>query len=157
MKIKSLLLNLATALALLTAPGFSFGQGTPAPVEDPSATTITSDKLQLDLNSGKGLFMGTVKVVNPRFEMDAKEVEVYFSKGRKPMRFVAKGDVNIRHGDRTAIARQAEYLVSEKKIVLTGEPVVTQKENRVTGNKIIIYPESDRMDVEGRTTVKLFP
>lgn len=123
---------------------------------DAKATTINSEKFQLDLAKGRGIFVGKVQAVDPHFTLHADEMTVFFSKDNKPERFVAKGQVTIENGNRTTTSQQAEYILSEKKLTLTGDPVVMQNQNRVTGSVIIIYPDSDRMDVQGRTAVRLF-
>jgi lipopolysaccharide export system protein LptA len=72
-------------------------------------------------------------------------------------RLVARGNVKIKQGaDRSATCREAEYNVAEKRLRLTGDPVVMQNQNRVTGTVITIYPENDRMEVDGRSRVQFF-
>lgn len=117
-------------------------------------TNISSDSFQLDLSKREGIFSGNVEVTSARFNLKAKELVMFLGEDSKPERFVARGDVSIQSGDRAAIARQAEYDLIEKKITLTGDPAVKQGGNRVSGNSIIIYPENDRMDVIGRTSLR---
>jgi lipopolysaccharide export system protein LptA len=122
------------------------------------ATTITSDTLSLDLSKKEGIFSGSVKAVDPKFELAADELIIYFDGDNKPERLVAKGNVTIRQTDKTSSSRQAEYIVAERKIVLTGNPVVSQGANRVSGNTITIFQDSEQMKVEGgRTTAIFFP
>jgi len=129
---------------------------TPAPGKDETVTTtINSDTLQLDLAKGEGFFSGKVHVTSPKFDMTSDEMTVIFGKDGKPQKFIAKGNINMTNGDRTGTSHMAEYDVAEKKITMTGDPVVTQQQNRVTGTTIVIYPETDRMDVTGRTTVHI--
>lgn len=141
---------------LLTGAFAQAQSATPAASDEANATTITSERLQLDLAKGEGVFLGKVKVSSLKFTMTSDEMSVLFSKEGKPVKFIAKGQVVIVNETRNASSRQAEYDVAEKKITLTGEPVVTQQQNRVTGNSIVIYPDSDRMDVNGRSTVRIF-
>jgi lipopolysaccharide export system protein LptA len=129
-----------------------------APAEPASgATTINSDTFRLDLVKKEGVFLGNVVMKDNRFELKSKELVIYFDANNKPERVVAKGDVTIQQGDKTTSSRQAEFITAEKKIVLTGDPQVTQKQNKMSGTTITIFPESDRMDVQGRTTVQIFP
>jgi len=122
------------------------------------ATTITSDSLSLDLSKKEGTFSGSVKAVDPKFELNSDELIIYFDKDNKPERLVAKGNVAIKQADKTTSSRQAEYIIAERKIVLTGDPVVSQGPNRVNGNTITIYQDSEKMTVEGgRSTVKFYP
>jgi lipopolysaccharide export system protein LptA len=121
------------------------------------SATVSSDSFKLDLQNKQGLFSGKVHVQDPRFELDAEEMIVFFTKDDKLERLVAKGKVRIKHGqDRSAVCKEAEYIIAEKKIKLTGDPVVSQGENRLTGNAIVIYPDTDRMEVDGRSKVQFF-
>ena len=130
----------------------------PAKKETAPATTITSDTLSLDLSKKQGTFSGNVKAVDPKFELSADELIIYFDKDNKPERLVATGNVQIKQSDKNTSSRQAEYIVAEKKIVLTGDPVVSQGPNKISGNTITIYQDSEKMTVEGgRTKAVIFP
>ena len=153
MKKTLLLLLIASATTLAQDPQ---PQKTPDKDKPIAPTTIMSEKFQLDIPSHKGLFLGKVQVSASNFELTASEATVHLNTEGKPQKFIARGDVKIQRGDRTATARQAEYIVSEQKIILTGDPVVMEKQNRITGNTITIYPETERMDVEGRSTVQIY-
>lgn len=120
------------------------------------ATTITSDSLSLDLSKKEGTFSGNVKAVDPKFELNSDELIIYFDKDNKPERLVAKGNVTIKQADKNTSSRQAEYVVAERKIILTGDPAVSQGPNKVSGNTITIYQDSEKMTVEGGRTKALF-
>lgn len=120
-------------------------------------TTITSEQFNLDLTNHKGTFVGKVKVDNADFQMTSNEAIVYLTPDNKPERFVANGDIKLDSGERHATARQAEYFMAEKKVILTGEPTVMEKQNKVTGNSITIYPSAQKMEVAGRSTIQIFP
>jgi len=148
-----LTLLLAASAVSLTA------QTQPAAAADPAAkgTQVVSDAFRLNLSKKEGLFTGNVRVTDPGYTLEAEELTVYFTQDNKMERLVARGNVKIKQGaDRAATCREAEYNVAEKRIRLTGEPVVMQNQNRVTGTVITIYPESDRMDVDGRSKVQFF-
>ncbi|MFZ5807411.1 MAG: LptA/OstA family protein [Verrucomicrobiota bacterium] len=145
-------------LGILAAASQAYTQTpAPKPADNTQPTTITSDQFQLDLSGRKGTFLGKVHVEGPNFQLTANEASVFLSAANKPEKFVATGDIKIQHGTRTATARQAEYDMSQQKITLTGEPIVMEKQNRVTGQTIIIYPATERMDVTGRSSVQIFP
>lgn len=122
-----------------------------------SATTITSDSFRLALSKREGIFMGNVVLKDSRFEMTADRMVVTFDDKNTVSSLTATGEVTIRQGGRMTTSRQAEYIVSEKKLVLTGDPVVMQDQNRIAGTVITIFPEEDRMEVSGgRSTVQIF-
>lgn len=144
----------------LLLPLMAVAQTTPTTETTPSkeetnTTTINSDKLQLDFSKGEGFFSGKVHVTSQKFDMTSEEMTVIFSKDNKPEKFIARGNVNITSGNRVGTSHVAEYVIADKKITMTGDPVVTQLQNRVTGTTIVIYPDTDRMDVTGRTTVHI--
>ncbi|MEM9399025.1 MAG: lipopolysaccharide transport periplasmic protein LptA [Verrucomicrobiota bacterium] len=124
--------------------------------EEETETTITSDNFKLDLAEKQGVFSGKVVVVHPRFELKAEEIIVFFTDGNKISRMLAKGNVKIDQVDKSSESREAEYFVTDKKIILSGNPVVMQGENQVSGNTITLFPDSDKMEVEGRSKVQFF-
>ncbi|MDX6765677.1 MAG: LptA/OstA family protein [Candidatus Methylacidiphilales bacterium] len=130
----------------------------PAPASDvPAGTQVASDSFRLNLEKKEGVFSGNVKVADKSFNLESEELIVYFAADNKLERLVARGNVRIKAGPtRSSTSREAEYLVAEKKIKLTGDPVVMQNQNRVTGTVITMYPDSDRMDVDGRSKVTFF-
>ncbi|GAB4249054.1 MAG: hypothetical protein OHK005_15740 [Candidatus Methylacidiphilales bacterium] len=149
----------AWAQDLPTDPLVETAGPTPAVAKEAAgqATIITSDMFQLDTSENQGTFTGNVKVVDPNFELSADELVIFFSEGNQLERLVARGNVNIRQGNRASLSRQAEYLIAEKKITLTGDPTVTEGRNQITGTKITIYQDREKMDVEGRSRVQFFP
>ena len=120
-------------------------------------TIVDSDTFKLDLAQHTGLFIGNVHVIDAAFELTADEMTLHFDKDNKIERMLARGNINIKQGDKqSATSREAEYTVVDKKLKLTGSPVVQQGDNKVTGNVINLYPGSDRMDVEGRSKVRFY-
>jgi lipopolysaccharide export system protein LptA len=153
-------LRAAALLVLLAfAPAVLHAQTTPARAAEPveKGTQVVSDSFRLNLEKKEGVFTGNVRVTDATFNLESEELVVYFTANNKMDRLVARGNVKIKQGaDRAATCREAEYNVAEKRIRLTGEPVVMQNQNRVTGTVITIYPENDRMDVDGRSKVQFF-
>ncbi|CAF0694000.1 LptA/OstA family protein [Candidatus Methylacidithermus pantelleriae] len=123
---------------------------------NPNATVITSEAFQLDMGKHEGLFTGNVLLMGNNLRMKSSDLTVYFdASGKQVERLVARGNVEIEQGNRVARASQAEYIVSEDKLVLTGSPELVQDKNRLTGSTITIYRSSDRMEVDGRSRVVL--
>ncbi len=161
---KPTLLLTAALAAVLASPSLLQAQSrpgtTPAPVIDTAAATagtqVTSDNFRLNLGQREGIFSGNVRVADAVFELESEEMTVYFAEDNSVQRLVARGNVRIKQGEtRSTTSREAEYLIAEKKLILKGEPVVLEGETRVTGTVINIFPEADRMEVEGRSRVNL--
>jgi lipopolysaccharide export system protein LptA len=60
-----------------------------------------------------------------------------------------EGDVKVTQQDRLATANKAIFYQKEQKIILHGQPVVTEGQDRVEGNLITIYLKEGRSVVEG--------
>ncbi len=69
----------------------------------------------------------------------------------------ATGHVTIEKDDGRATGRKAVYYVTDRKIVLTGDPVACQRGTRVSGEKITMYIDEDRSEVEGGSQVLINP
>lgn len=139
------------------------GQVAPSP-KDTGQTIITSDTL--DLNLGKamgqkqGLFRGNVKVDETRFTMAAKEMTVFFAENDSVENVEAREDVVIKRKDGSSEtwSEKAVYNLKEKKLTLfkvTRQPKATSQDKTVFADKIILYPEEDKMLTEGASRVML--
>jgi hypothetical protein len=137
---------------------------TPTSSSTNGPTTITSDSL--DLNLGKkmgkkqGLFRGNVKVDEPRFTMDAKEMTVFFADNDAVQSLEARDEVVIKRKDGSSEtwSEKALYDMNEKKLTLVKvvrQPKVISKDKTVFADKIILYPEEDKMLTEGASRVML--
>ena len=129
-----------------------------------STTTITSDSL--DLNLGKkmgrkqGVFRGNVQVDEPRFKMTSKEMTVFFAENDAVESLEAREDVVIerKDGSSKTSSEKALYDMNEKKLTLLKvgrQPKVVSKDKTVFADKIILYPEEDKMMTEGASRVML--
>lgn len=61
----------------------------------------------------------------------------------------AMGDVEIRQAGRMATAEQAELYPEEGRILLTGNPVVRDRQGEVSGKRIVLMRDQRRAIVEG--------
>ena len=157
-------------LFLLMTGSLAFTQDSnptpPAPATSTnSLTTITSDSLDLNLGkaNGKkqGLFRGNVTVDEPRFTMTAKEMTVFFADNDAVQSLEARDDVIIKRKDGSSetSSEKALYEMADKKLILlkvTRQPKVTTSDKKIVeADKIIIYPEDNKLETEGKSSVKL--
>jgi lipopolysaccharide export system protein LptA len=74
---------------------------------------------------------------------------------------VAEGKVNATQGNRVATGEKAVFDDKAKNVTLTGNPVMRQGNNQVSGTKVIYFMEQDRAVVEGdekiRVQATIFP
>lgn len=158
-------LLLFTALLVATL-GQAQTPATPSAASAPGGgqTIITSDSLDLNLGKTKGqkqgLFRGNVKVDEPRFTMTSKEMTVFFAEDDSVQDVEAREDVVIKRKDGTSetLSEKAVYNMKEKKLTLlkvTKQPKAVAQDKTVFADKIILFPEEDKMLTEGASRVML--
>lgn len=127
-------------------------------------TVITSDSLDLNLGKSKGqkqgLFRGNVKVDEPRFAMTSREMTVFFAEDDSVQDVEARDEVVIKRKDGSSEtwSEKAVYNMKEKKLTLlkvTRQPKAVTQDKTVFADKIILYPEEDKMLTEGASRVML--
>ena len=138
------------------------GQNAPSPGS--GQTVITSDSLDLNLGKNKGqkqgLFRGNVKVDEPRFTMTSKEMTVFFADDDSVQDVEAREEVVIKRKDGSSEtwSEKAIYDMKEKKLTLlkvTKQPKAISQDKTVFADKIILFPEEDKMLTEGASRVML--
>lgn len=69
----------------------------------------------------------------------------------------AIGHVTIEKDDGRATGQKAIYYVTDRRMVLTGDPVACQRGTRVSGERITMFLDEDRSEVEGGSQVMINP
>jgi len=86
---------------------------------------------------------------------------VIIENGKGIDRVVAGGNVKIQQGLRVANCQKAIFYNLDKKVVLTGEPKLSEGENTVTGEEIVFDMDQNRVEVKGggetRSKVRIQP
>jgi len=156
-------------LSLLVLTGVQVQTQTPvastaSPAPGGGQTVITSDSLDLNLSKSKGqkqgLFRGNVKVDEPRFTMTSKEMTVFFGEDDSVQDVEAREEVVIKRKDGSSEtwSEKAVYNLKEKKLTLlkvVKQPKVVSQDKTVFADKIILFPEEDKMLTEGASRVML--
>lgn len=119
------------------------GQNAPKPEKPIIATEIESTRLQVQNDGDKAYFHFTEGVVltatNMRVECDSLEVfatrefqeQSNIGKFSAIKEIIASGNVKIVQEERTATCQKAVVQPNEERIVLSGNPVVTQPSGRI--------------------------
>jgi lipopolysaccharide transport protein LptA len=131
-------------------------------------TVITADQLHGDYLHNVGTFEGNVLAVDPRMTVRGDKMTVFFgatnlvtttgattttNSTRAVQKIIAEGGVVITTPDnKKTNSDRAEYTAGDGKVVLTGHPRAESADGIVTGNKIIFWRDSQRMDVENSQT-----
>jgi lipopolysaccharide export system protein LptA len=165
-----LILSCALLLALLTS-GFSVAESV-SPLHQAQKAgqgpmVIHSNTLEADDRKGTVTFTGGVEAKRDDFTVYCNKMVVYYEKApakkkgtdefaTQIQKIVATENVKIiRAEGGIATGEKAVYYQQDEKLVLTGKPVVKQKENSVEGDRITLFLKENRSVVEGSSDKKV--
>ncbi|MCX7916368.1 MAG: hypothetical protein N3A53_08730 [Verrucomicrobiae bacterium] len=160
-----------TLLAILIALPVSRASDESSAPAAPQPTIVTSEKLSVDYLQNIGTFSGNVLVIDPRITVRADQMVVWFERatntmtgsrsgelaGRQLSRILAKGGVVITLNDRKAKADEAEYTAHDGRVVLSGQPELNTPDGRVSGETIVFWRDTKKIEVESRTRLLFYP
>lgn len=117
---------------------------------------ITSDKFYANQNTLISTFTGHVTVTDAGSNVKADKIQVFFTKEKKPIKFVATGGVKAfittKEG-RKFEASAAEMILypNTEKIELKNNAVITEvnTKNKITGSTVIFNKKSGEAEVYG--------
>jgi len=123
---------------------------------------ITADWMEVDQVKGTIVYKGRVVAVQADMTMRSDMLTAYYDQEMKQMKqVVLDGKVNATQGTRVATGDRAVFDDKAKTVTLTGNPVMRQGNNQVSGAKVVYFIEQDRAMVEsdGKTRVSatIFP
>ena len=117
---------------------------------------ITADWMESDQNKNSIVYKGRVVTVQNDMTMRSEILTAFYDPETKQMKqIVAEGKVNATQGDRVATGEKAVFDDKSKTVTLTGNPVMRQGNNQVSGVKVIYFTEQDRSTVEGDKDVRV--
>lgn len=141
--------------ALAQGTAISLGQGADpdAPVE------ITSDRLELDQDTGAAAFVGAVEVVQGDLRLTAGRVDVTYSSGQDGDGAIeslrATGGVTFTGGGEVAESREAVYDPDAGRLRMTGDVVLTQGRNALAAEALDMDLETGNGVLTGRVRAVL--
>ncbi len=110
---------------------------------------IKSDGLEWDYKGHVVTFKGNVIANQEDVTLYSDRLVVYYNEATSELtQIVAEGAVRIVQLDRRATGEKAVFSNAERKIVLTGNPVIRQGKNVVIGDMITIFIDEDRVNVD---------
>jgi lipopolysaccharide export system protein LptA len=123
---------------------------------------ITSQQLEADYQAKVITFIGDVVARQKEFTLYADRLFLYIGGEMKEIeKIVARGNVHMVQGERTATCNEATYYHRDGTVVLRGEPVVREGDNWVSGKRIIYYIDEQKSVAEGegedRVKVTIIP
>lgn len=119
---------------------------------------ITADNMTLDTKAALVLFAGHVHATQATGDLTSKTLKVVYSDPNfKEMReLIADGDVRMSQGTRWVTGDHAILDQQKHTVVMTGNPVVHDGQDQITGSRITVYLETGQSVVEGARAV-IFP
>src|SRR6266404_8878487 len=123
---------------------------------------ITADWMEVDQTKNTITYKGRVVTVQTEMTMRSETLTAYIDPETKKMKqIVAEGKVNATQGDRVATGDKAVFDDTAKTVTLTGNPIMRQGNNQISGSRVIYFVENDRAVVEGdgkvRVQATIFP
>lgn len=111
---------------------------------------ITSDRLEVNQKNNTIIYTGRVVAQQADLTLNSHSLTAHYDATMKGIKeVVAEGQVRVTQGERVATGSKAVFSDKDQTITLTGNPVVQQGNNRVSGSKITLFIEQDRTVVEG--------
>lgn len=150
----AMLLTISSAYAQETAPETEGAQ------QGGERIHVVSDRLITDTEAQTAEFIGNVRATQGDTVIVGDRLKVYYESAEDRVKddeqnaaikkMVATGNVTIHLDDKVAVSEQAVYLTESGILVLSGaNSKITSENNSVSGDKITLYREEDRMEVEG--------
>jgi lipopolysaccharide export system protein LptA len=131
-------------------PGFSFS-AKGGPID------IKSDSLSVDYKAKSVVFAGHVHAIQSGSELTSDTLRVLYGDNfRDVQKVFADGDVKITQGGRWATSDHAVLDQTARTVEMTGNPVVHDGPDQITGTRVLIYLDSQKSVVEGARAV-IFP
>ncbi|WP_327793858.1 lipopolysaccharide transport periplasmic protein LptA [Harenicola maris] len=112
---------------------------------------IAADQLKIDQNTGLATFTGNVLIGQGTLRLGAGSVVVeYTTQGGDVQNMRASGGVTFSNGAEAAEAQSAVYAPGSGQMVLSGEVVLTQGNNALAGERLVINLSDGTGTMEGR-------
>ena len=123
---------------------------------------ITSDRVETYSKENLIIFKGNVIARQKDIVIYADSIEAMVMEGGKGIEQVlAIGNVKIQQGLRVASCQRAVFHNLDRKMILTGDPKVSEGDNIVSGEEIIFDLTQNRVEVKGGTggrgKAKIYP
>ena len=133
---------------------------------DGEPIVVEADRMEFDYEKNQLIYRGSVHVTQGDLELTSKQLHVTFDRAGEMesaqlQKVVARGDVEITQGERTASGDRAIFDQTSRQIVLVGDPVLRDGPNEVQGDRLTVYLDEGRSVVESspkkRVSAVLFP
>ena len=129
-----------------------------AAIDQEEPIYVTSDKVEYLDKKKEGEFIGNVRAVQGKLTLTSNRLKVVFDEtGQKVSQIIATGSVRVTREDLVVISENAVFFNEEQKMVLTGRPQVTTRDNKFSGEKITIFLKEDRVIIDSQVKGLIVP
>lgn len=116
---------------------------------------ITADELSVDQQTGQAVFSGNVVAGQGEMRLSAARVTVQYAVVNGQATgdidtLVASGGVTLVNGGEAAEAQNATYAVRSAEIVMTGDVILTQGPNALSGERLTVDLNTGQGRMTGR-------
>jgi lipopolysaccharide export system protein LptA len=123
---------------------------------------VISNRLDADNKKHLITFSGHVVVKRSNLTLTCDRLDVSYSKnGGQIDRIISSGHVVIKQPPKFATCNKAIFIQKNNKVVLMGNPVLSEGKNKVTGAKVTFFLDSEKTIIEGgkkgRVTTTIMP
>lgn len=142
-------LTIQAGVVVAQEASVSFGT---EPHDSTQPVEVSSDRLEIDQTDGTAIFTGNVVVVQGELRLTADRVRVEYGDEppREIERIYAFENVVLVSPTEAAEGDEAVYEVATRSVLMTGNVLLTQELNAVSGDRLTIDLESGTGVVEGR-------
>lgn len=114
----------------------------------PLPLDVQAERLELDQKTGQVRFEGDVRATQGDLRLRCGRLTARYLEDGSLGDLHATGGVSVTQGPLSATAQRARYFHADKRLELTGAPVVRRGTDELRGAKILYWPEQERLVVE---------
>jgi lipopolysaccharide export system protein LptA len=162
--LKSISISACIAIGLTFFHAPAFAQGTQIAFgglkhDSSLPVEITSDQLSVDQSTGKAIFSGDVLIGQGSLRLSATTVEVIYGKddASKISQLIATGGVTFVNGGEAIEAQKAVYDITSASVTLSGNVILTQGQNALSGERMVVDLNTGTGQIDGRVKTILQP
>jgi lipopolysaccharide transport protein LptA len=148
-----ILQDLFTVVIVMSVLCFSYDMYAEEPNREKSPLEITSNSMTIEEKSNIITFIGSVVAKKDSITIYSDTMVVHYSQGKEIKNVLATGNVKLLQDEKEIRSDKAEYIPDEEKVVFSGDPVFTERQNIVTGSMITYIIPSGKSIVENSKVI----
>lgn len=154
------LMSMSLAAGGVMAQSANIALGTKA-FDRTQQVEVSADELSVDQANGQAVFAGNVLVVQGEVRMSAGRVAVVYAESGSSANGIsslrATGGVTFVTASDAVEAREATYSVDNGTVQLSGDVILTQGQNAISGETLVVDLNSGQGRMEGRVRTIFTP